>query len=383
MNVALIHFSLNFLGGAEKLCLATIKALERRGHQVTLITVEKTDWTALRNSFAAINKPDREIYFTPAKLSKRLSNPIIALTLYLAYLSEHILARLGGKYDVTLSTFGDLVCSIVDIVYVHFPLQGSQEYAQILPITNVSKWRFQSKLYTLSLQMFHKIPARIILVNSRFIQRIVTSVLQSESKVVNPPVDVAYFLQTNEKQLRQNVIVTVSGYSPKRHLEIIPTIASYVESGKFLIVGKTDAYSSATLERLKIKIAESRVEGHVKLLTNIARSKLKELLAHSKIYLHAMPNEHFGTAIVEAMAAGCVPVVHKSGGPWSDILGEKQGEYGYSYETPEEASRYIDLLLKDEALRLEIASRAVKRSMIYDVSVFEKKIVEIVECINS
>ena len=40
MNVALIHFSLNFLGGAEKLCLETISAFEGAGHSVTLVTEE-------------------------------------------------------------------------------------------------------------------------------------------------------------------------------------------------------------------------------------------------------------------------------------------------------------------------------------------------------
>ena len=379
LNVALIHFSLNFLGGAEKLCLETISALERAGHSVTLVTVEKTDWNAVQKNFSTFTMPNKELYFTSAKLSKRLSNPIIAVTLFVGYVFEHVFLKMSGKYDVTLSTFGDLVSSIVDGVYVHFPLRASGKYSQLLPITNVAKWRFQSKLYNLALLLFNRIPSKIILVNSRFIQHIVEDSLHVKATVVNPPVDVNYFLQLDENRPRGDTIITLSGYSPKRHLEQIPVIASHIKSGKFLIIGKTDEYSYTTIRRLKTLIKQLNVESHVELLTNVPRLKLKELLAEAKIYLHAMPNEHFGTAIVEAMASGCIPIVHKSGGPWMDILDQKQADYGYAYSSPEEAAKYIDLLLKDEQLRKEVSLRAMNRSLKYDASIFANKIVKTTE----
>ena len=379
MNVALVHFSLNFLGGAEKLCLETISALERAGHSVTLVTAEKTDWNAVQKNFATFAMPNKEIYFTSAKLSKRLSNPIIAITLFVGYVFEHVFLKISRKYDIIVSTFGDLVYSIVDVVYVHFPLRASGTYSQLLPITNLAKWRFQSKLYNLSLLLFNKIPSKIILVNSSFIQRIVESSLHVKATVITPPVDVNYFLQSNKNQQRKDTIITLSGYSPKRHLEQIPAIASHTKFGKFLIIGKTDEYSSTTIRRLETLIRQLNIENRIELLKNVPRLKLRELLAEAKIYLHAMPNEHFGTAIVEAMASGCVPIVHKSGGPWLDILDQKQGEYGYAYCSPEEASKYIDLLLDEEDLRKEIALRAMKRSLKYDASIFAKKIVEIAE----
>jgi hypothetical protein len=38
-------------------------------------------------------------------------------------------------------------------------------------------------------------------------------------------------------------------------------------------------------------------------------------------------------SVVEGMAAGCVPVVSRCGGPWFDILDCKQGVYGFSYRS--------------------------------------------------
>ncbi len=382
MKVAVIHFSLNFVGGAEKLCLTTISALKNAGHSVTLVTVEKTDWNVVQNNFAKYTMPDKELYLFSAKLSKRLINPIVAITLFAGYLSEHVFIKMTGKYDVTLSTFGDLVYSMVDVVYVHAPLKASSKLSQILPITSASKWRFQSKLYDLSLMIFNQMPARIMLVNSTFIKRVVADSLKIDAQVVSPPVDVNYFRCLFKNRRRKDKIVTLSGYSPKRHLERVPMIASYSKSGQFVIIGKTDEYSSVTIQKLKAIIKRRRLKGRVELLLNISRPKLREALSEAKIYLHPMPNEHFGTAIVESMASGCIPIVHKSGGPWLDILEQKQGEYGYAYENLEEAADYIDLLLREEDLRKKTASRAVKRALKFGAPIFATKILRIVEKVH-
>lgn len=63
-------------------------------------------------------------------------------------------------------------------------------------------------------------------------------------------------------------------------------------------------------------------------------------------------------AIVEVMAAGCIPVVPRSGGPWIDILERRQGVRGFAFTSVTEAAEYIDLILSDRELRMELARRA-------------------------
>ena len=47
--------------------------------------------------------------------------------------------------------------------------------------------------------------------------------------------------------------------------------------------------------------------------------------------------EHFGIGNVEGLAAGLIPVVHKSGGPYLDIVVPFEGqEIGFHAETEEE-----------------------------------------------
>lgn len=83
------------------------------------------------------------------------------------------------------------------------------------------------------------------------------------------------------------------------------------------------------------------------------------------------------------MAAGCVPVVPRDGGPWFDILGGKEGMYGFSYGNTAEAARKIRMLLQDDYLRTSVAARASQRAMNFDSSIFENRISKVVEIVYS
>ena len=106
---------------------------------------------------------------------------------------------------------------------------------------------------------------------------------------------------------------------------------------------------------------------------------LLSILRRAKVYLHTRVCEPFGRAVVEAMAAGLVPVVHMSGGPYYDILGNTSGLWGFAYKSLEEAYAYIQELLTNDNLRIEIAKEAVNRSMLFRVERFEKNLIKIIK----
>jgi hypothetical protein len=83
------------------------------------------------------------------------------------------------------------------------------------------------------------------------------------------------------------------------------------------------------------------------------------------------------------MAAGCVPVVPKIGGPWYDVLDQKQGLFGFSYESLIESVQLIKLLFDDRQLRSKVAARARQRALVFDSSVFEKGFLNVVEKAHS
>jgi alpha-1,2-mannosyltransferase len=380
MRIAVAHHCLNFVGGAEKLCLSVIEALRNEGHFVSLVTVEKTDWDLIHRNFGQITQPDRELYLTPYRFSKNLSNAPKAMTYFLGYVLELLNSKLKGKHDLIINTFGDFINSLCDLTYVHFPLKAAIEMSQIPAFANRSLWYATAPLYDCMSFALDRIHEGILLTNSKFMQSIIREFLRRESLVVYPPVNVmGISSQSRQTQKERNLVVVVASYTPKRHLEQVPMIAKRSSHARFVIMGKADEYSRFTIDNLKRQIDTLGVQDKVKILTNVPHENFKQTLFKARVYLHVMPLDHFGISLVEAMAAGCVPVVHRSGGPWIDILDGRQGQYGFSYLSPEEAARQVDALITKEDLTLQVANRAQKRAKKFDKKVFMKKIVDVVQ----
>lgn len=103
-------------------------------------------------------------------------------------------------------------------------------------------------------------------------------------------------------------------------------------------------------------------------LANVERHALKRLYEESKVFWHATGygvdeamhpelTEHYGISTVEAMTAGCVPVVINKGGQ-KEIV--EHGVSGFLWNTPEELKEYTLLVMRDESLRerMSVAARA-------------------------
>ena len=100
------------------------------------------------------------------------------------------------------------------------------------------------------------------------------------------------------------------------------------------------------------------------------RARVRDLLSRARVFWHATglgeddehPElaEHFGIATVEAMAAGCVPVVIDRGGQ-SEIVTD--GVNGFLWSTLDEMKRCTRRLIDDPPLwaRLSAAARVRAR----------------------
>jgi len=71
--------------------------------------------------------------------------------------------------------------------------------------------------------------------------------------------------------------------------------------------------------------------------------------------------DHFGISVVEAMASGCAPVMHKSGGSWMDTLGQ-QRDLWFLKLNAIGSSGNIDMVFTHEDLSSKIASRVSQRA---------------------
>jgi glycosyltransferase involved in cell wall biosynthesis len=108
----------------------------------------------------------------------------------------------------------------------------------------------------------------------------------------------------------------------------------------------------------------------VRLVPNIRTAELKSAYEQAKIFWHATgygeddqahPElaEHFGMVTVEAMAAGCVPVVINKGGQ-PEIV--EHGVNGFLWNTLAELRDYTLMLAGDEKLLARMSEAARSRA---------------------
>jgi glycosyltransferase involved in cell wall biosynthesis len=102
--------------------------------------------------------------------------------------------------------------------------------------------------------------------------------------------------------------------------------------------------------------------------------KLRDVLARAKIYVHCARNEHFGISIVEAMAAGCVPVVHDSGGPREIVT----DEVGYRWTIVDKAVEFVSELIADDGLRRTMSNAAMSRAENFRPETFEATLANVI-----
>jgi len=114
------------------------------------------------------------------------------------------------------------------------------------------------------------------------------------------------------------------------------------------------------------------------LIANIDRDELTKLYERASIFWHAAGYgeddktrpifmEHFGISTVEAMAAGCVPIVINKGGQ-PEIV--EHGVSGFLWETLDELRNYTTRLINDDDLREKMAHAARKRAQMFSTEKF-------------
>lgn len=145
----------------------------------------------------------------------------------------------------------------------------------------------------------------------------------------------------------------------------------------------SDKKSAAYIHEL-----QKSAEGYpVKFHFNASFSKLAELYGKSPIYWHATGygsdpkkyperQEHFGITTVEAMSAGCVPIVFDSAGQRESV---EEGKSGYFWKSQEELIRLTEKIATNTALREKLSSAAINRSKIFQKAAFTKRVREIFE----
>jgi glycosyltransferase involved in cell wall biosynthesis len=215
--------------------------------------------------------------------------------------------------------------------------------------------------------------------NSAFTAGWVTRLLQVPSVVLHPPVRPEVL--PGEKG---PIIASVGRFFDpkfghcKKQLDLLHAFIELERQGadgwRLELLGGADASSRDYALTVRREAIGHAVGVHF----NAPRSLVRETLAAAGIFwhgggfgedpmVHPERFEHFGIAVVEAMAAGAVPVVFGAAGP-AEIV--RHGVDGYHWHTPDQLVRLTRKLIADPAMRAAMSASAQVRAREYSAEAF-------------
>lgn len=176
------------------------------------------------------------------------------------------------------------------------------------------------------------------------------------------------------------------GHSKKQH-ELLATFRDLHRAGRLpgwrmAIVGGCDAANRGYALDVKRAARGLPVEVHV----NAPGSVVEQLLGEASLYWHGAglgedaerhPErfEHFGISVVEAMAAGAVPIVYGAAGPAEIVQDRLDGRH---WNTLDELAELTVDLAADDTRRDELAAAAVRRADDFSASAFADRLTALV-----
>ncbi len=247
-----------------------------------------------------------------------------------------------------------------------------------IPFTKINQFSLVNKLKLFSIKH--------IVVNSQFTKKVIDKTLGiTRSKILYPPVDVDAF---KNKVKKEKIILNVGRFTSPSHSKrqdvLISSFKTLYDQGlkdwKLILAGGKFGQDS-NLEDLK-KLA---LGYHIDFVTNPDFAELKELYAKASLYWHAAgfevdevinPEavEHFGITTVEAMSAGCVPLVINKGGQ-KEIVGP---DVGYLWDNPNQLIEQTKLLTNNPAKLNRLALASVQLAGKFSIQSFRKQLISLI-----
>ena len=320
MKVGLIHNNLNFSGGAEFVALNILSCLKEMKCDPFLISSKRVDSSLVARNYG---------------LDICLKGEIlpVELTFGTVYWNLVLPSLIRKKCDLLLDAYTSSLLPFVDITYIHF-FKKIGKFTQRTGTRNHLLNSYYGPYFISQKILSLNASKKLILANSCYVANGIRNLLKINPKVINPPVNTSLF--NSLAQSKERIVVTVSRFVGEKNLEIIPEIATKVDA-KFVLIGSVYDFETWTeYKKLLALIKKKKVEEKVSVYPSLPLEDKIRFLKKAKVYFHTMRFEDFGIAIVEGMAASCIPVVHNSGGPREFVPQE------WLYEDIESACQKIE-----------------------------------------
>ncbi|KAF7063765.1 hypothetical protein CFC21_070256 [Triticum aestivum] len=228
--------------------------------------------------------------------------------------------------------------------------------------------------------------AHLVMVNSSWTRSHIVNIWEvpERMKRVYPPCDTsALQMLPLERSTTPPIFISVAQFRPEKahglQLEAFALALERLDSDclkpKLQFAGSCrNKEDLERLQKLKDRSVELHIDELVEFHQDISYRDLVQLLGGAICGLHSMTDEHFGISVVEYMAAGAIPIAHKSAGPMMDIvLEEDSRQTGFLASRKEEfAEAILKVLRMPEPERREMAAAARKRAQRFSEQKFHE-----------
>ncbi len=289
MKALIVSPYLDHLGGGERYMLSVASVLESLGYEIYFSWDNLEEILSLSTMLGITLKAPKldpkikDLYFQGHAIAMYLATKPYDVVVYL---SDGSIPLLGGKKN---------------LIHLQVPFHGVRG----------KSWQNQLKK-----KLIHR-----VIVNSAFTKHIVDAEYGIDSSVLYPPVQPVTCTSPKE-----NIILSVGRFEPSLNakkqdvlIEAMRLLSSTLPGWSLALAGGCS--SEEWLGTLKQKSAGLAITFY----PNISHDDLCGLYAKSSIYWHAAGygldehknpelTEHFGISTVEAVSAGCLPIVVPYGG---------------------------------------------------------------------
>lgn len=372
-KVLLVHPELKSHGGGQAVAAWTIQAL-CDSTELTLLTKRKFDCDELNRFFGTTLRPgDFQIHYEPPMFERIATLMPFQADLLRTALFARACKWLAARqpFDVIIGTNNEFDFGTKGIQYVHFPWNvGPRATKRHSPWNawprdpDAKRWYHFASGVTLYWRICYRIGGisrerirrNVTLANSEFIRGLIREAYQIDSIVLHPPVpgrfpDVPW-------ELREGSFVALGRQSPEKNwpqaVEILRQVRASGHPVRLTLIGSPDHPET---ERKLAQLAREHSDWFT-VHTNLPREQMARIIARHRYGIHPMVREHFGIAVAELQRAGCIPFVHRSGGPM-EIVGFDDR---LMFENPSEAASKISRVLESEDLQRELAGQANARA---------------------
>ncbi|HCM82217.1 MAG: Glycosyl transferase family 2 [Microgenomates group bacterium GW2011_GWC1_43_11] len=238
---------------------------------------------------------------------------------------------------------------------------------------------FQVPFQTVSFPFWKRYKIHKIVCNSKFTKNAIDPSVGKNAEVIYPPVDIEKLHIGKKEKSILSVGRFSSFFQTKKQEILIDVFSEGMQKGvlkgwKLKCIGGLLPSDQKYFEMLKAKTRNLPIE----LLANASFDTLRDDYAKATLYWHSAgfgetnPQlmEHFGITTVEAMAAGCIPLVYNAGGQ-PEII--DQGKNGYLWNTKEECLEYTEKIIHSAKLQKTLQREAIVRSEAFSSSIFCQK----------